>query len=141
MSYFEEEVEGKLSPSGKSPTSSFRTKSFTHKIHTIRSVLVEEEEDTSQHLIDQSTNQESGVKAKALEDSDDNDSMTRLNFNTIEINKPSYIKGTKSRISSDYQMSDSNLRLIKRSSSKKTKIMVEFLKSTKRNYVTSRRNC
>ena len=121
MSYFEEEVDGKLRSSGQSPTSSFRSESFTQKIHAIRSALVEEEEDTSQLLIDKSTPQKSRVKAKLLEDPRDNDSETSLNFNTIEVNEPSDIIGTNSKISSNYQMSDPNLRWIKDLITKKDK--------------------
>ena len=56
------------------PASSFRSESFTQKIQAIRSVLVEEEEETSKLLIDQDIIQESGVKAKLWEDTQDNDS-------------------------------------------------------------------
>ena len=48
-SYFEEEVEGKLSPSRQSPASFFRSESFTQKILSIRSVLVEEEEESTSY--------------------------------------------------------------------------------------------
>ena len=111
LSYFEEEVSGKLSPPGQSPTSSGRSESCSQRTEFFRSVLLNEE--TSQLLIDPGSTRGHGSEASLLEDPHDDDSITRLHVDAIEINEPSDIIGTNSRITCHYQMSDPNLRWVK----------------------------
>ena len=70
-------------------------------------------EETSQLLIDPGSTRGHGSEASLLEDPHDDDSITRLHVDAIEINEPSDIIGTNSRITCHYQMSDPNLRWIK----------------------------
>ena len=84
LSYFEEKVSGKLSPSGQSSTSSFRSESCSQRTEFFRSVLLERE--TSQLLMDPGSTRGSGSAASLLEDPHDDDSITGLHVDVKKVN-------------------------------------------------------
>ena len=111
LSYFEKKANGKLSSSEPSPASLVRSETQRFDINAIKTALLDEckQFGTSHLLNDPISTPEESSNCLPGETNDDC-SITNLAFCNLDVNN---IVGTNSKFSSEYQMSDVNLRWLK----------------------------
>ena len=83
MSYFEEDADGKLSPSGQISASSNRSENRDQRVKTLRSaiLLVNKQYNLSQLIVDQMKTRWNDSESNLLEIMSRDDSITNLKFN------------------------------------------------------------
>ena len=106
--YFEEEAHGQLSSSEPSPASLVRREIQRFEINAIRTALIENcKQFGSRQLLNDPISTRDGSDDSLFGELKDDCSITNLAFCNLEVNN---IVGTNSKLTSEYQMSDPNLR-------------------------------
>ena len=100
LSYFEGEANGKLSSEEQSPTSLVESSNSIFEINAIKTIILQD--DWENKTREESTSTPERPSGPLLEE--------RVDINAIELNN---IIGTNSSLTSDYQMSDPNLKWLK----------------------------
>ena len=109
--YFEEDAHGQLSSSEPSPASLVRSETQQFNINAIKTALIDNcKQFGSSQLLTDPISTRDGSKDSLLGELKDDSSITNLAFCSLDINN---IVGTNSKLTSEYQMSDPDLKWLK----------------------------
>ena len=111
LSFFEGEAKGTLGTNKPSPASPVKSENSRLEINSIKSEILRESRQSGWDELLEPTCTQKESPDSSLEETLDDDSITNLTFNSIELNHD--ILGTNSRLTDEYQMPDPNLKWIK----------------------------
>ena len=111
LTHFEGEASGQLSLGKQSPASPVASSNPILEINAIKTALIQNSDCIWRKLSDESTSTPDRPSGPLLEEKVDNDPFAKMSINAISANNK--IIGTNSSLTSEFQMSDPNLRWLK----------------------------